>query len=306
MRGGFERRWVMNNENAFNFSAATITGGTNRNLKVYLITMDNIDQFWYFVDHGASVMASVTGINYIWAAPDRKNNEMQIEILNNAVADGADLILLAANDPIAISNAIEDAKSKSVKIIYVDSPAYEEAIITLSTDNYNAGRIAGEKMLFELGAVGITSGSIEVIGINRKVNSSINRVAGFRDVIEADGRFLLLPTEYREGDPVASQEAAEDFIINNPDLVGIFASNEGTTVGVGNANKAYNNKVICIGFDQSEPILNLLREGSITAVMVQNPFTMGYLGMAEAYAALRGYDTGPDYIDTGVAILSQG
>jgi ribose transport system substrate-binding protein len=39
--------------------------------------------------------------------------------------------------------------------------------------------------------------------------------------------------------------------------------------------------------------------------MAQNPYTMGYLGMAQAVAALNGYSTGPAKIDTGVAVLTK-
>jgi ribose transport system substrate-binding protein len=273
--------------------------------KAYLITMDKIDQHWYSVDKGASEMAEITRMNYIWDAPEYKDNILQIEILNNAVANDADLILLAANDPVAISSAIEDAKSKGVKIIYVDSPAYEEAIITLATDNYNAGKTAGELMLNEFSAQAITSGSIGIIGVNRAINSTMNRELGFRDVLSSDGRFLLLPTDYEEGDPAASQEAAQKMITENSDLVGLFGVNEGSTEGVGFANQANNNRFISIGFDKSDIILNLIRVGSLNDTVAQNPFTMGYLGIAEGYAALNGYNTGPKSIDTGVAILSR-
>jgi len=38
--------------------------------------------------------------------------------------------------------------------------------------------------------------------------------------------------------------------------------------------------------------------------MVQNPYTMGYLGMAQAYAVINGWSTGPATLDTGVAVLT--
>jgi ribose transport system substrate-binding protein len=273
--------------------------------KVYLITMDKQDQHWYRVNDGASDMAAIAGINYIWDAPDTKDNRRQIEILNNAVAEGADLILLAASDPLGISRAIEDAKSKGVRIIYVDSPAYEEAIVTLSTDNYEAGRTAGTLMLSFLEAEGITGGSIGIIGVNTVTNSTISREEGFREMITLDGKFNLLPTQYMGGDPFASQKAATDLIMQNNDLVGIFASNEGSTIGVGNAIRENNPEIIGIGFDRSEEILRLIENGSLNAVVAQNPYTMGYLGMSEAIAALSGKDTGPSMIDTGVSIITR-
>ncbi|MDF2941956.1 MAG: periplasmic binding protein/LacI transcriptional regulator [Herbinix sp.] len=284
---------------------AASTSGSNSNFKVYLITMDKMDQHWVSVDKGAADMAKIAGIAYKWDAPDKKDNAKQIECVNNAVADGANLILLAANDPVAISTAVADAKAKGVKIIYVDSPANEAAIATLSTDNTGAGKTAGETLLKELDAAGKTSGTIGIIGVNTATNSTMSREAGFRGAIEADGRFTLLTSEYKDGDAAASQESAAGFITGNADLVGLFGTNEGSTVGVGNAIKANNGGVIGVGFDKSDAIQDLLNDGSLKAAMAQNPYTMGYLGMAQAVAALNGYSTGPATIDTGVAVLAK-
>ncbi|MBQ2775213.1 MAG: substrate-binding domain-containing protein [Clostridia bacterium] len=299
---------------AFSLLAACGRGGTtgdnggagnaaNENLKIYLITMDKMDQHWVSVDKGASAMAKQLGVTYKWVAPDVKDNAKQIESVNNAVADGANLIMLAANDPVAISQAIKNAKQQGVKIIYVDSPADETGIATLSTDNYNAGILAGETMLEELEAAGATSGKIGIIGVNTATNSSMNRERGFREAIENDGRFTILTTEYKGGDAAASQESAAGFITGNADLVGIYGVNEGTTVGVGNAIKDSGKKIVGIGFDFSNTIQSLINDGSLKAVMVQNPYTMGYLGMAQAFAALNDYTTGPDVIDTGVSVV---
>ena len=272
-------------------------------LKVYLITMDKMDQHWVTVDAGATDMANALGIEYKWDGPDVKDNAKQIECINNAVADGADLILLAANDPVAVSEAIKNAKSNGVTIIYVDSGADEPAAETLSTDNFNAGKLAGTTMLDELRAAGKNSGSIGIIGVNTATNSTINRENGFRSVIEEAGGYKLLTTEYKNGDAAASQESAAGFITGNADLVGIFGTNEGSTVGAGNAIKSSSADVIGIGFDKSDAIQGLISDGSIKASMAQNPYTMGYLGMAQAFAALKGYSLGPAVIDTGVAVL---
>ncbi|MGL1890287.1 MAG: substrate-binding domain-containing protein [Spirochaetaceae bacterium] len=269
---------------------------------VYLITMDKMDQHWLAVDSGAKLMAKALGLNYKWDAPDVKDNAKQIEAVNNAVADNADLILLAANDPNAISSAVKNAKAKGVKIIYVDSPANETPIATLSTNNTQAGFLAAETMVDELKAKGITRGKIGIIGVNTATNSTMSRENGFRDYI-AETNFVILTSEYKDGDAAASQESAIGFITGNHDLVGLYGTNEGSTVGVGNAIKSSGKDIIGIGFDKSNTIEGLLADGSLKAAMAQNPFTMGYLGVAQAYAALNGASTGPAVIDTGVAVL---
>lgn len=271
--------------------------------KVYLITMDRMDQHWVAVDAGAKDLATALNIEYKWDAPDVKDNAKQIEALNNAVADGANVVLLAANDPTAISQTIEEATAKGVKFIYVDSPANAPAIATLSTDNYGAGKTAAQTMLDELTAAGVSSGKIGIIGVNTATNSTMNRENGFKEVIAADGRFTVLTTEYQNGDASLSQDAAQGFITGNADLVGIYGTNEGSTVGAGNAIKDSGKPIIGIGFDKSDAIQTLLDGGSLKGAMAQNPYTMGSLGMAQAFNVIKGTSTGPAVIDTGVAVL---
>ncbi len=285
-------------------TATALTSGKPKH-RVYLITMDQRDQHWFRLNDGAAKMAGLLGIDYVWVAPENRDNTKQIELIYQAVEDGADLILLAANDPVAISTAIEDAKAKGVLFIYVDSPAYEEAVVTLATNNFFAGNTAAETMLEELESRDIGSGSIGIIGVSTATNSTMNRELGFRSGIEKDGRFRLLDTVYLEGDPVASETAAAQMIVENSDLVGLFGTNEGSTEGMGKAIKANKPEIIGIGFDRSEENLMLLRDGSLIAVLAQNPYTMGYLGMAEAYAALEGLDTGPQELNTGISLLQR-
>jgi len=269
---------------------------------VYLITMDKMDQHWVKVDEGAKTMAKALGLKYKWDAPDVKDNAKQIEAVNNAVADKAGLILLAANDPKAISATVKNAQAKGVKIIYVDSGADAPAIATLSTNNFQAGALAGKTMVEELKAAGKAAGKIGIVSVNTATNSTMERENGFRGVVKAAG-YTILTTEYKDGDAAASQEAATGFISGNGDLVGLYGANEGSTVGVGNAIKASKKPIIGVGFDKSDAILGLLKDGSLKAAMAQNPYTMGYLGVAQAYAALNNFSTGPAVIDTGVAIL---
>ena len=215
---------------------------------VYLITMDKMDQHWVKVDEGAKTMAKALGLKYKWDAPDVKDNAKQIEAVNNAVADKAGLILLAANDPKAISATVKNAQAKGVKIIYVDSGADAPAIATLSTNNFQAGALAGKTMVEELKAAGKAAGKIGIVSVNTATNSTMERENGFRGVVKAAG-YTILTTEYKDGDAAASQEAATGFISGNGDLVGLYGANEGSTVGVGNAIKASKKPIIGVGFD---------------------------------------------------------
>ena len=269
--------------------------------KIYLITMDQIDQHWVNMNKGCEkAVGELGGIEYKWSAPDQKDDAKQIECINNAVADEADAILLAANGPDADVAALKEADAAGVKIVYVDSPANYEGIQTLATDNKSAGKSGGEEMLKALEAAGITSGKIGIITPNAATNSNVNREMGFKEALEGAG-FEILETQYSEGDAAKSKDIAANYIAQG--CVGIFGCNEGCTVGIGNAIREAGTDVMGIGFDKSDTILELVKEGSLVCTITQNPDLMGYEGIKTAVKALKGEEVGESYVDTGVSIV---
>lgn len=271
--------------------------------KVILITMDSTDQHWVSVDKGAQEAAKeIGGVEYKWMAPDKKDDAQQIERINNAVADGANAIMIAANGPEAISAALKDAESQGVKIVYVDSPANVEAEATFATDNEAAGHTAGEEMIKALEAAGKTEGKIGIVNVNASTDSALKREAGFRKAFEGT-KFELLETQYGEGDAAKSQDIADNYITEG--VVGIYGTNEGGTVGVGNAIKGARKDIIGVGFDKSDAILSLVKDGSLVAVMSQNPDVMGKEGMKAAVAAVKGEEIKEKNVDTGVSVITK-
>ncbi|MBQ1169923.1 MAG: substrate-binding domain-containing protein, partial [Oscillospiraceae bacterium] len=268
--------------------------------KIALITMDRVDQHWVTLDEGAMKAAKELGVEVVNMSPNAKDDAQQIEQINNAVSSGCKAIVVAANGPDAVSSALKEAASAGVKIIYVDSPANVEAEATFSTNNKAAGKTAGETMIADLEAKGITEGAIGIVNVNAATDSTVQREAGFREAFEGKA-YTLLETQYGEGDAAKSQTIAENYITQG--VVGIFGCNEGSTNGAGNAVKAAAAKVIVVGFDKSDAIMGLIEDGFILATMAQNPDVMGYEGVKAAVAALKGEALGGAVTDTGVSVL---
>ena len=277
----------------------TVAGG---DYKIALITMDQVDQHWVNLDAGAQKAAAELGCTVVNMSPNAKDDAQQIEQINNAVAAGCQAIVVAANGPDSVSSALKEAVAAGVKVIYVDSPANVEAEATFSTDNKAAGKTAGETMIAELTAQGITEGSVGIVNVNAATDSTVQREAGFREAFEGTA-YTLLETQYGEGDAAKSQTIAENYITQG--VVGIFGCNEGSTNGAGNAVKAAGSAVIVVGFDKSDAIQNLIVDGFILATMAQNPDVMGYEGVKAAVAALNGEVLGGAVTDTGVSVLTK-
>ena len=271
--------------------------------KIALITMDSIDQHWVTLNEGAQETAKEMGVSVTFMSPNTKDDAQQIECVNNAVAGGYQAIIVAANGPDAISSALKEASSSGVKIVYVDSPANVDAEATFSTDNEAAGKTAGEEMIKALEAAGVTSGKIGIVNVNAATDSTVKRENGFRSAFEGKG-FELMETQYGEGDAAKSQTIAENYITQG--VVGIFGCNEGSTTGTGNAIKASgNSKIVGVGFDKSDAIMNLINDGYLLCTMAQNPDVMGKEGVKAAVKALEGDSLGGAVQDTGVSVLTK-
>lgn len=290
--------------------ALSCTAAMAEEYTVYLITMDLEDMHWVSVDEGAQAAvaeAKEAGVElrYVWNGPTTgKNDAAQIEVINNAYADNANVILLASNGPDTQVATIEEYNNDGVKFIYVDSPANTDvALQTLATDNTAAGKLAGETLIAALTEAGVTEGKVGIVNVNPATVSTQYRENGFRAAFEGT-KFEILETVYGEGDAAKSQELATNFI--SQEVVALFGTNEGGTVGVGNAIAAEGDDcaVLGVGFDKSDAILNLVAAGDLVATTAQNPYNMGYYGIKTAVEYLTNGTTEFENMDTGVTMLT--
>lgn len=287
----------------FLFAGGTQESG-DKSWDISLITMDSMDQHWVSCFEGAKAAAEELGVTVTFDSPDTKDDNKQIERINNAVAAGKDAILIAANAPDAPVAALKEADEAGVKIMYVDSPANFDTLRLFATDNRAGGRKIGERLLEEFAAKGITSGKIGIIGVNKATESCNSREYGFRDAFEGKG-FELLETQYCDGDATRAKEIADNYISQG--CVAVYGSNEGSTVGAGNAAKEAHKagiEVIACGSDASDTNKQLIKDGALLCIMGQNPYQMGYKGVKAIVDLLNGTDLGGyQYVDTGVNVI---
>ena len=70
------------------------------------------------------------------------------------------------------------------------------------------------------------------------------------------------------------------------------------------AENKLEDKIMLIGFDSDDKTVKLLADGVIKALVVQDPFRMGYEGVKTAFAASKGEKVAKD-VDTGVNVITK-
>lgn len=278
-------------------------------MRITLITMDQMDVHWVKLAKAAQAKVdelSGQGKNivYNWTAPEKKDNAQQIAMIEAAVNDGSDVIIIAVNDSTACNDALQEALNKGIKLIYVDATSTLEASATFATDNYAAGAEAGKAMLGYLADQNLTEGTIGLVSAQAGVQSCIDRVDGFVSAFEGS-KFTMSEVQYSDGDAVKAQELTNALI--NDGVIGVYGANDGATNGAANAVKEANaggKNILCVGFDNSSSNRAHVRDGELLAFMAQNPNVMGEKAIEAAVTLLEGGTLSETQVDTGVSVVT--
>lgn len=269
----------------------------------YFVAMDSTSQYWMNMFEGAKQAAGeVGGVRVEFMSPEKKDDAMQIEMINNAVANGAQLILLAANGPDVLVSTIKRATNDGVKFIYVDSPANYDAVATICTNNFAGGEKVGELARAELAARGITSGKIGVVGVAPSIASTTAREEGFKKAFEGSN-FEFIATQYCNSDVAQAKDITDGYLVEG--AVCVFGTNDNSANGVGaslRANDAQAN-VVGFGFDTNDAIKEYLDRGFLVGTAVQNERFMCAEGVRIGVKAMKGEKIAESFIDSGVEII---
>ncbi len=279
------------------------------NIKIALITMDSIADYWMDLKTGveeeiAKYNDEGSDIEFTWLAPETQDTQQQIARIESAISDQADYILIAVTDATACNFALQEAMDQGIKVIYVDAPADLDASATYSTNNYNGGIETGEELKALLDEKGITKGLIGIIDAQPGVDSCQDRYDGIMSVFEGTD-FTFSERQYSEGDIAKAQELS-NVLANNNAIAFIGLNNNASSGAAAAAVDAKNNgkDIIVVGWDVTDANLEYVKSGAISALFAQDPATMGRMGVDAAVALARGETVDSEPVDTGVSVIT--
>lgn len=260
----------------------------HENVYVILKAMKQNIEFWQVVRAGISVAATEFDVQPKIVGPDmEKDVDQEIRIMAEVIQKKPDAILLAASDYNRLVPLAEKAAAEGVTIVTLDSALNSTVPVSfVATDNVAAGRKAGA----EIDRIVPADKPIAIVSHIQGVATAIDREKGVRDAMQFDGRKEPIATIYTEDDPDITYRLARKLLSDYPDLGGIVALNEVTTLGVSRALKDAGaaGRVRLVGFDNSQEEIQDLEKGVLDALVVQRPFNMGYIGIKTLVLAMRG------------------
>jgi ribose transport system substrate-binding protein len=270
--------------------------------------------FWQIVldgaDKAAEDLKSEIHITHYGAKVELDFDE-QIGVLENIINSQPDAIVVAAVNQDILVPQIEQAMDAGIPVILIDSNVSSDTYVSfLRTDNKQGGVIVAEDMVKQWETMGIDprGKKVQVIQAAAGVPSISDREEGFRSKLQElvpDIRFL--ETQYTDNDINTTMSTMDNVITaNSTDLVGVFATNNTTGIGIARsiAERGIKDKCVGMAFDAEKEEVDAVNEGALKGFVVQDPWGMGYLGVATALKYLKGENVDKD-VDTGATLVTK-
>ena len=276
-----------------------------------VIVKDTRSVYWQTVLAGARKAGQDFGVEIAeLGAQSESDADGQIALLENAVSSNPAAVVIAPAHSAALSKPIDEA-AKKVKVVAIDSTAGSKALTSvLSTDNVQVGRIAADILAERIQKTyADTEGDVALITPLPDLAALDQRAKGFKEQIAAKYGALDIVVEKVADSQAAGRDVMLDIIAAYPELRGVFASN--LIVGKGAAealveqktNKT-GDKINLVVFGSDDQLVKFLKDGTIAALVVQDPFRMGYDGVKIALAASKGEQV-PASVDTGATVITK-
>ena len=242
--------------------------------------------FWQSIHAGAIAAAREMDVEVLWNGPAQEGDYSgEIKVVDAMINRRVDAIAVSPADRAALVGVVERAVKNGIPVIVFDTGVDTEVYTArVATDNYGGGAMAAERMAKTLRG----KGKVVILAVRPGIVSTMLREQGFEETIRKYPGIQVADKRYGMADFAVSLQVAENMLTAHPDLQGMFASNESSTVGAVQALKGRQSKCKLVGFDWSPTLADGLNSGVVDALVAQDPFRIGYDSVKAAVEKLNG------------------
>ena len=258
---------------------------------IAVIPKGTASMWWEVVHRGAEKAGEQRGYIIVWNGPEQETDrEKQIQAVEDAVIKKVKGIVLGPNDSKALVRPVEKIKAAGIPCVIIDSGVEADAndyVAFVATDNFLGGAEAARRIGAALGG----RGNVLLIKFVQNSASTDARAEGFRKTLEKEfPEIKIIAEQYTLGTVEDARQKTTDMLMRNSDADGLFAVNHPASVGAYKAlqSQGLTGKVKMVGFDSDPILLEGIAQGGVEALIVQNPFEIGFGGVMAVVDAIEG------------------
>jgi ribose transport system substrate-binding protein len=281
-------------------------GGGARSLDIAVVPKAIGFDFWEDVHKGAQCQASkLSNVKVEWNGVTAETDVSgQVSLLQSYLTRHVDGLVYAATDAKALYQVTQQAQQDKIPVFNIDSGTSPQpsSVPLYATDNQASAVKAADLMAQALH----DQGKVAMIEFQPGSMTNDQRVSGFKQGLQKHPGIQLVTTQSSNSDSTQALAVTENILTAHPDLNGIFAANEPSVIGAAQAvaRRGLSGKVQIIGWDAAPDEVKAVQSGEISALVVQNPFRMGYDSVTAIVKLIRS-KVQPHSQDTGVTFVNK-
>jgi rhamnose transport system substrate-binding protein len=253
-------------------------------------------------DNAGKAAVEAFGGKYEEVGPDKASPDAQVQYINTAAQQGAAALVISANDPKAICDAIDEARDAKVKVVTFDSDTSADCR-DLYINQATAEGIAKVQVDMIAEQIG-DAGEVAILSAAANATNQNAWIDLMKKDLEADHpNIKLVDTVYGDDDDQTSFDKTAALLQSHPDLKGIISP---TTVGIAAAARYLSTsdakgKVMLTGLGTPNQMREYVKDGTVKEFALWNPADLGTLAAYAAHALVEGDITGKsgDTFDAG-------
>jgi rhamnose transport system substrate-binding protein len=244
-------------------------------------------------DAGGERAIKEFGGTYSEVGPAEASPDAQVSYINTLTQQGAGAIIVSANDPKAICDALNEARDNGTKVVTFDSDTNPECR-DLYINQATAEGIAQAQVDLLTEQIG-DSGEVAILSASANATNQNQWIDLMTKELEANHPDVtLVDTVYGDDDDQTSFDKTAALLQTHPNLKGIISP---TTVGIAAAARYlstsdFKGKVALTGLGTPNQMREYVEDGTVTAFALWNPGDLGYLAAFAAKALIDGDITG--------------
>jgi rhamnose transport system substrate-binding protein len=246
-------------------------------------------------DAGGERAIEEFGGTYAEVGPSEASPDAQVSYINTLTQQGAGAIVVSANDPKAICDALNEARDNGTKVVTFDSDTNPECR-DLYINQATAEGIAQAQVDLITEQIG-DSGEVAILSASANATNQNQWIELMTEELEANHPDVtLVDTVYGDDDDQTSFDKTAALLQTHPDLKGIISP---TTVGIAAAARYlstsdFKGEVALTGLGTPNQMREYVEDGTVTAFALWNPGDLGYLAAYAAKALIDGDITGEE------------
>ena len=250
--------------------------GAGKRRKLAFVT-NNASDFWTIARKGTEKAAGeLPNADIEFRINSDNTAAEQQRVVDDLLAKGIDGIAISPVDPVNQLQMLNRAAQQALVITQDSDAPSSNRVCYIGTDNVAAGRQAGglvKAALPQGGKIMVFVGTLDAANAQQ-------RYQGLKEALQGSN-IQILDVRTDGADRVRAKSNAADTLVNQPDIagmVGLWSYNGPAIVGaIRDAGKT--GKVKIVAFDEEDETLNGIKDESIYATVVQQPFEFGYQSM---------------------------